>query len=370
MKKELQRWLKAWGLPLLGGALAGGILAFVVVNHALSSVTTQIINKQENLTLDENSAIIDAVRKVTPSVVSIVSSRNVESIFGGIIKQQGGGTGFIITADGLIATNKHVVEDSKADYTVLLPDGRSFEAKIAALDPMSDFALVKINVSNLPVVSLGSSKDLKVGQRVIAVGNAMGEYHNTVTSGIISAVDRVIVARSGRGMEKLEGVIQTDASINPGNSGGPLVNLRGQVIGINTAIDMGGQLIGFAIPVDSIKSAIDSYLKKGRIVRPRLGIRYTDITKEFAALNKMKITRGALITRGDRGELAVTPGGPADKAGLRENDIILAINGEEITPAKSLVTILQHYHPSDKIELTVNRAGKEFKVSVVLDELR
>lgn len=370
MKKQIKNLLKIWGPPLLGGALAGAFLALIIVNRGLSGVTTQVINKQENLTVEESSAVIEAVEKVMPSVVSVVSSRNVETIFGGIIEQRGGGTGFIITADGLIATNKHVVEDTRAEYTVLLPDGRSFEAKVAALDPLNDFAILKIEVSNLSVVNLGTSKNLKVGQRVVAIGNALGEYQNTVTSGIISAVDRVIIAQSGQGVERLEGVIQTDASINPGNSGGPLVNLGGQVIGVNTAVDMGGQLIGFAIPVDSIKSAIDSFLKKGRIVRPRLGVCYFNITNDFAALNKMKRTQGALIARGERGEAAVTPGGPADRAGLKENDIILAINGEEITPTKSLVTILQRYQPGENIELTVERAGREFKVTVTLDELR
>jgi len=231
---------------------------------------------------------------------------------------------------------------------------------------------VKINASNLKVIELGDSDRLKVGQQVIAIGNALGEYQNTVTKGIISAIGRTITAGGGDGTsEKLEGMIQTDATINPGNSGGPLVNLAGQVIGINTAIDLQGTQIGFAIPINSVKSALDSYATSGKISRPMLGIRYVNITKELAALNKLAVTQGALVTKGSNaGESAVTPGGPADKAGIKENDILVSIDGKEIDENNSIISLLRAYKPGDTITIKILRAGAEKQVQVKLGELK
>lgn len=356
----------------LFGGILGGVLLLGLVSWSgwYKGGTSTVINKNETVTLQEDSAIIDAVAKVSPSVVSIVSTRNVQSFFGNF-EQKGAGTGFVIKSNGLIATNQHVVS-IKAKYTVLTSDGKSYDAEVVAEDPLNDLALMKISANNLPVADLGDSDALKVGQRVIAIGNALGEYQNTVTSGVVSAIGRTIIAGSGDGTsEQLEGMIQTDAAINLGNSGGPLVNLAGQVIGINTAIDLQGNQIGFAIPINSVKSALDLYATAGKISRPMLGIRYINITKEIAALNRMDFTQGALVIRGDNvNELAVTPGGPADKAGIKENDILLSIDNQEINENSSIISILRKYKPGDTVTIKLLRGGKEIQVQVKLGEFK
>lgn len=326
--------------------------------------------KTEKLILEESSAITEAVKKVSPTVVSITTTKNVQDWFGRISEQEtGGGTGFIITSDGLIATNKHVVSDQSANYTIYTADGKEYKGEIQATDPFTDFAVLKIEASGLPVVDLGNSDDLAVGQWVIAIGNALGEFQNTVTVGVISAKERKITASGGGQSERLEGLIQTDAAINPGNSGGPLINLKGQVMGINTAVAGGAENIGFAIPINTAKKAIESIKKTGKISRPMIGIRYVAITKEIAQANNLSIDHGIWVLRGKNvSDVAVIPGGPADEAGIKENDIITALNGEEITEDNSLAKILRNYNPGDEIELTILRKEKESKVKLVLEE--
>lgn len=362
---------------MFGGILGGALLMSLAlwggwyggVNNSLPTNSSNNTTSQ-TVTLQEDSAIIDAVAKVSPSVVSIVSTRNVQSFFG-MVQEQGAGTGFVIKSTGLIATNKHVVSD-QATYKVLTADGKSYDATVVAQDPLNDLALVKINATGLKAVELGDSDKLKVGQQVIAIGNALGEYQNTVTRGIVSAIGRTITAGGGDGSsETLEGVIQTDATINPGNSGGPLVNLFGQVIGINTAMDLQGSQIGFAIPINSVKSALDSYATTGKISRPMLGIRYINITKELAALEKLEVTQGALVVKGSNAEQpAVTPGGPADKAGIKENDILVSINNKTINENNSIASLLRTYKPGDTVTIKLLRAGKELQVTVKLGELK
>lgn len=366
-------WYGMFG-GIVGGAL---LLAIVVWSGVYKNPTNLITGDNSNSTsqpakvvLQEDSAIINAVNKASPSVVSIVSTRNVQSFFGNF-EQKGAGTGFIIKSNGLIATNQHVVS-TQADYKVLTANGKSYDATVVAQDPLNDLALIKINASNLKVVELGDSDKLQVGQRVIAIGNALGEYQNTVTTGVVSAIGRTITAGGGDGTsETLEGMIQTDATINLGNSGGPLVNLAGQVIGINTAVDTQGSQIGFAIPINSVKSALDSYANTGKISRPMLGIRYINITKEVAALNNMDVTKGALVIRGEgANELAVTPGGPADKAGIKENDILVSIDGKAIDENNSIISLLRKYKPGDAVTIKLIRTGKEIQVSVKLGEMK
>lgn len=356
----------------LVGGVVGGLTVGWVIGVLGSGGITNVINTQQNITLQEDSAVIEAVARVAPSVVSIVSNRDVMTVFGGIFEEKGSGTGFIIRDNGLIATNRHVVADDKASYTVITSDGITYDAEVIAKDPFNDLAIIKIKTKDLPVADLGDSDALRVGQRVMAIGNALGEYQNTVTVGVVSAIGRVIVASSDSGYsERLEGMIQTDAAINLGNSGGPLVNMAGQVIGINTAIALQGSQIGFAISINSVKSAIESVLATGTIRRPMLGIRYIHITKEFAALNNLSVDRGALIVRGDRfGELAVTRGGPADQAGIEENDIIVSINDQEIGNNNSIITILCRYQPGDVVKIKLLRAGRQLEVSVKLGELK
>lgn len=382
-----KRGLKSLGIIILTIILAfvaGGVGSIVTDKYILpylSSIPALskysflqsdepiIIEKKEKITVTEESAIIESVKKISPAVVSIISSRDVRGFFGGIFEQKGGGTGFIITNDGLIATNKHVVANDKASYTVVTYDGKNYEAKVIARDPSNDFAVIKIKAENLPVVELGNSQDLQVGQRVIAIGNALGEYQNTVTVGVVSAIGRSVVAGGLYYTENLENVIQTDAAINPGNSGGPLINIRGQVVGINTAIDREGQLVGFAIPIDGIKSVIDSVIREGKIIRPFIGIRYIPITEELATLNDLPVKKGALIHTGDKNLLPVIPSSPAQKAGLKELDIITKINGEVIDTSHSLASLLQKYKPGDEVTLEVLREGETLEIKVVLGEM-
>ncbi len=337
-----------------------------IANVGLATTETKRIN------IEESSAVIDATTNVSPSVVSITTTKDVQTFFG-IAQQNGAGTGFIVTNDGYIVTNKHVASDKGATYTVFLNDGRNFDAKIVAQDPVQDLAVLKIDATGLPTVDLGDSDQLKVGQTVIAIGNALGQFQNTVTVGVVSAKERQINASGGNGTtEALENLLQTDAAINPGNSGGPLVNVAGQVVGINTAIaGNGAQGIGFAIPINSVKSAITSAEKTGTIKRPALGVRYVPITKEIADLNQLDVNHGALIVRGETpGAVAVLPGGPADKAGLVENDIILAVNGDLVDEQHSLISLISKYAIGDTVSLKILHRGEEKTLSVKLDELK
>lgn len=370
-----------------GGAFVVVFLILALLMGVIGSVATMVLlstnsswraklgindlalntTKTEKLILEESSAVTSTVDKVSPSVVSISTSTNVTDLFGRSYEQTGGGTGFIITSDGMIATNKHVVSDASATYTVFTSDGKNYPAKIVATDPFNDLAVIKIEASGLPVVDLGDSDKLQVGQWVIAIGNALGEFNNTVTVGVISAKDRKITASGGGSSENLEGLLQTDAAINAGNSGGPLVNLAGQVTGINTAVAGSAQGIGFAIPINSVKSALDSIKKTGKISRPMLGVRYLPVNKELAKANQLPIDHGAWVLPGTQsGEVAVVPGSPADKAGIVENDIITQIDGADITENSSLQKLLSKYNIGDEVELTILHKGDEKKIKLKL----
>lgn len=353
----------------LGGLAA--VVFYANQNHNLN--IPGVNNNTKTIQIKEDSDLIDVVEKVLPSVVSVISIKNVRGVFGTISQEKGGGTGFIITNDGLILTNKHVVADSTAEYYVFTNDGESYPAKVESLDPIMDLAIIKIDAQNLPVVEFGDSNDLEIGQRVIAVGNALGEFQNTVTSGIISALERSIQATDtlGQNAERLDGLLQTDAAINYGNSGGPLINLAGQVIGINTAVAslVESQGISFAIPVNFAKTALKSYQKYGEIVRAYLGIRFVPLTPEKAKANDLPTERGALIYAGS-GEPAVISGSPAAGIGLKEGDIITAVNDEKITATRGLVQLLQQYMPGDEVEIIYIRDKDTKKAKVVLSELR
>ena len=329
----------------------------------------------QNVKLEESSAVIDASKKILPAVVSISTSQKVSDYFGQVTDQEvSGGTGFIITSDGLIVTNHHVVS-TPGDYKVVLNDGRIFDATIQATDSLNDFAVLKIDAKDLPVVDIGSSDAMQVGQYVLAVGNALGEFNNSVSLGIVSAKGRSLDATGEDGSdEKLTDLIQTDASINPGNSGGPLVNMDGQVIGIDTAIASSGDSsssgsigVGFALPIDSLKSAIDSVRKTGKIIRPYLGVRYVPIDKSYQQLNNLPVDYGALVVPGSAGEVAVVPGSPADKAGIMQNDIILEINGDRIDSDNSIASRLSSYNVGDTVTLKVYRKGSDIDVKVTLE---
>jgi len=367
-------------LIFLAGAAGGvgGVLLFSADNGALAKklgVNGDLAiptTKTEKLVVEESNGIIDAVNKVSPSVVSITTQTTVQGILGAY-QTESAGSGFIITSDGLILTNKHVVADATAQYTVVTLDGKTYSATVQSQDPTMDLAVLKIDARNLPVVDLGDSDQLQVGQWVVAVGNALGQFQNTVTSGVISAKDRQIQASdsAGSSSETLSNLLQTDAAINPGNSGGPLVNLAGQVVGINTAVASDAQGIGFAIPINQAKSAIDSIKKTGKIVRPYLGVRYIEITPDIAKSSSLSVDHGALIEPGSGlTDFAVVPGSPADKAGLQANDIVLQVNGTDIDVNHSLIQLLQNFQVGDQITLKVLSKGSQKDVKVTLEQAK
>jgi len=337
--------------------------------------------------IEEESSTINVVDSVTPAVVSIivkqkqsdkVNSFN-EYFYGQVpsdnsksdeLVEVGAGTGFFVTSDGYVVTNRHVADTDGAVFTVITNDDKEYDAKVVDVDPFFDIAIMKIEGTNFPTVTFGDSKNIQVGQTVIAIGNALSQYQNTVTKGVVSGVNRRISAYDyTSGGEVIEGAIQTDAAINPGNSGGPLINLMGEVIGMNTAVSSGGQGLGFAIPVNEIQQAIESVQKEGRIVRPWLGVRFVIITADYAKEKGLSVTEGALITSDDSSE-AVVSDGPAAKAGLQKDDIIIKIDEQNLTEEKTLSQIVREHMPGDTLVMTVLRGEEEMEISVTLDEYK
>ncbi len=341
-------------------------------------------------------AIINAVRACSPSVVSIVISKNVPvyeqewvNPFGDLgpgfdiqvpqyvqkgskLQQIGAGSGFIVSADGLVLTNKHVVSDASAEYTVLTNDGNKYTAKVLALDPAQDLAVIKIQSSGTTFqpVTLGNSDGIQVGQTAIAIGNALGQFSNTVSVGIISGLQRTISASDqlSGSSETLENIIQTDAAINAGNSGGPLLNLKGEVIGINVAMAQGAQDIGFALPINLAKRDIDQVVKTNKIIYPFLGVRYVLIDSQVKQKYNLAVDYGALVLPGSNGEPAVTSGSAADKAGIKAKDVILELSGEKISTDNPLSKIILKYNPGDTVTLHILRGEKETTLDITLGE--
>lgn len=356
----------------------------------------------------QEEAMIKVVREVSPAVVSIVITKDIpvyetyyENPFGDIFgddlpfeievpmyrqkgtekKKVGGGTGFIISADGMILTNKHVVSEEKADYTVITNENKRYPARVLALDPFQDLAILQIENDKkitgqgdiaetpFPVVRLGDSSNLQIGQTVIAIGNALGEFRNTVSAGVISGLGRNVTASGGGFVETLEDVIQTDAGINKGNSGGPLLNLKGEVIGVNVAMAESAQSISFAIPINKAKRDIRQVKTMGKIVYPFLGVRYVSITAEVQEEKGLSVDYGALLVPGDNpDEPAVVSGTAAAKAGLKEGDIILEIDGIKINQDNLLSNLVRAHVPGDKIMLKVLRGKKELTLELILGE--
>ncbi|MFA5126692.1 MAG: trypsin-like peptidase domain-containing protein [Patescibacteria group bacterium] len=365
-----------------------------VVNDELQQINAPSLNGSGNNL--GTLSVADVVKKVSPSVVSIVIKKdisqnvqvnpffnffpdwmfvqpqNTQPNTSPNYQKVGGATGFIISADGLILTNRHVIADSAAKYSVILNGGQEYEAKVVGVDSFNDVGVVKIEAKNLPVVTLGDSDKLVIGQSVIAIGNALAEFSNTVTVGVVSGIGRSIVADDGAGSsESLKNVIQTDAAINPGNSGGPLLNLSGEVIGINTAVSSQGQLIGFAIPINSLKQIIASVQKNGQIIRPYLGVRYQMITAEIKQQNNLPLDQGALLVHGSQSsDAAVVSGSPADKAGLAEGDIIVSVNGKDLTGQYDLAEAISKFSPGDTITLKVWSKDKTHDVKITLDKYK
>lgn len=380
---------------LSGALIAAGLFGFFLSQGKLSTMMPEKgteVMEQKRIVTESDAMIVDTIEKSMPGVVSIIISKDVpklqrfQSPFGGFPfffenpsdnngssgsekKQVGSGSGLFVSSDGLIVTNKHVVSDLQAEYTVLVGE-KNYPAVVLARDPSNDIALLKIEGSEFTALPLGDSETLKVGETVLAVGNPLGEFANSVSRGIISGLRRTLTAGTGRGdSEQLLGIIQTDAAINPGNSGGPLLNISGEVVGINVAMAQGAENIGFAIPINQVKKVIDQVKTTGKISTAYLGVRYVPIDEQLKKDADLPFDSGVLIARGETiRDFAVMPGSPADKAGLMENDIILEINGTKIDAEHSLVSLLSQYAPNDEITLKIWHKGDTKDVKVVLEE--
>ncbi|MBY0310341.1 trypsin-like peptidase domain-containing protein [Patescibacteria group bacterium] len=390
---------------VLCGGIAGALVVLVVLFGIVFSnptVLTPLLPvatsaQTQVLTGEVGSATIipDMVSRVNDSVVSIVVTKDVpvyERYYeefnpwggwgggfaiprvreNGVEEQEvGGGSGFIVSSDGMVVTNRHVVNDTEARYSVITTSGESYPVEVLALDTQLDIAILKIselpaNVYLEPLI-FGDSTSLRLGESVVAIGNALAEFQNSVSVGVVSGLSRSIVATDGFGeSEALSEVIQTDAAINPGNSGGPLLNLAGEVVGVNVATSRGADNIAFALPAHVVRDVVESVKETGAIVRPFLGVRYVTVSQELQEVNNLSVDYGALVARGERPEaLAVMPGSPADRAGLRENDIILNIDGEDLR-GRDLATILRGKKVGQSISLTILSQGQERVITLVL----
>lgn len=322
-----------------------------------------------NSTNFTDGSIADVANKVSPSVVSIITETRTMSFWGQDSTSSAAGTGIIISGDGYILTNKHVI-DGANKVSVILYDGTTYsDVSIVTTDPLNDVAFLKVkDVSDLKSVTLGDSKTINVGQQVIAIGNALGQYQNTVTSGIISGTGRSVTASDGySSSETLTDMIQTDASINAGNSGGPLVNAAGEVIGINTAVSADGENIGFAIPISSVKGMLNNILETGSAKRAYLGLYYVNITPDIAAEYELPVNAGAYVYSNSK-YTAIAKDGPAAKAGIKEKDIITAVNGTKVGIAGSVSSLIGEFKPGDTVQLTILREGKQITVNITLGE--
>jgi S1-C subfamily serine protease len=401
MEKQIRKLLTIFLIISLSGAFTFGFLGGVLSSKYFVKEFLQSASPDQEVYFDQDSyedRIIGAVKKSEDSVISIIATKDLPVLeeyyinpFEGFFpdfdpfnfqfripqyRQKGteprevsSGTGFIIDPNGYIVTNRHVVEDTDAHYTVLMNDGKKYSAEIIARDAVEDFAVLKIDKTECSYLVLGDSNEVALGQTAIAIGNALGEFRNTVSIGVVSGLARSIQVFDNTGKQIiLNDVIQTDAAINRGNSGGPLLNLNGQVIGINTAMVSGAQNIGFAIPVNKIKKSIEQAIETGKIKIPYLGVRYVLVTPPVKEEKDLLIDYGALLIKGSKDEPAVEKDSPADKASLQEGDIILEVDGQKIDQKYQLATIIRQYNVNDTITLKVFRNDEIFDVEITLDE--
>jgi serine protease Do len=354
----------------LVGGFGGGWLQDYMAGEDSPLSVLQTAEEDGNTVVTANEESIATVAKsVSPSVVSIVtSSSQLSPLYNRTIEQEGAGTGMIVSSNGYVLTNKHVVAGADT-VSIVLRDGTIYKnVQVLGTDPLNDVAFLKIkNANDLPAVTLGDSKTVRIGQTVVAIGNALGQYQNTVTSGIISGTGRPVIASAdgtASGSESLNDLIQTDAAINSGNSGGPLLNLKGQVIGINTAIAQDAQGIGFAIPIGATKGILQHVIKTGKVERAYLGVQYVSITPEIRERYDLPVGKGDYIFA-QQGN-SVQSGGPADKAGVKNGDIITQVNGHKVGDVASVSSLVSEYEPGDKVNLTILRDGKTIKLTATL----
>ena len=382
-------------LLLVGGLLF--ILRDLVVVWLADATDTSVQAVEQRLTLTIDEQIINVVEQANHAVVSVIATRDVpvfsrtlETIdpFGGLFgrgitvpreSQQGteerrvaGGSGFLVNNDGLIVTNRHVVADHSARYSVLFADGSTYDVDVLARDAVIDIAVLQIIGDELPDVEplqFGDSDNLRLGQSVIAIGNALAEFNNTVSVGVVSGLSRTIDARGPRGViEQLDQVIQTDAAINLGNSGGPLLDASGRVVGVNVAASLAGENIGFALPSTIVQQIVSSVEETGQIIRPFLGVRHTTLTPHIAEIEGIEQNYGALVIPGvpdDPNGEAVMPGSAAAAAGIQVDDVIVAIDGRSLENV-SLAQVLRSKSVGETIEIQIWRAGEIVTVSATL----
>ncbi|MDE1941202.1 MAG: trypsin-like peptidase domain-containing protein [Patescibacteria group bacterium] len=326
---------------------------------------------QSSAALPQTTDIPDVVARTNPAVVSIVGTMTQNAIdpFTGKsqpVTQTLGGSGFLVSPDGLIVTNKHVIDSPDISYKVVTYDGKQFPMTVVAKDPVLDIALVRIKAGSLPYLSFADSSKVRLGQTAIAIGNALGQFQNTVSVGVISGLSRSVTAFDLSGQpEQYDELIQTDAAINPGNSGGPLLDSNGDVVGVNVAEAQGSQNINFAIPSNTVSADVQSVLASGKITRAQLGVRYVTVTPALRQALGLAASYGALVSAGVSGQPAVIPGSAAAKAGIRAGDIIQSINGISLKD-RSLSTALQGFKPGDKVSIGMVRNGKPFTVQAAL----
>jgi len=362
----------------LAGAVAGGSVAFVLARRVavvpptptppVQSIPTPApnVSAPAALSVQEESATVSVVASVGPSVVTVVNLGNPQrDFFGNLQQPQSLGSGVVVAPDGYVVTNNHVIADNQS-LSIITADGKKYDAELVGADELIDLAVLRIvGDAGLPMVELGDSDTLAAGQKVIAFGSALGEFKNTVTAGVISGLDRSI--DMGEGF-RMEGLIQTDAAINHGNSGGPLVNLQGQVIGINTLIIRGdgttmdvAEGLGFAIPGNTVRVVKEQLIQYGYVSRPYLGIRNQELTPGMARYYGLSVNQGTLVVR-------VVRGSPAEQVGLKPGDVLTAINEDTLDAEHPFVNVLLRHQPGETVTLHVNRYGEELTLQAVLTE--
>jgi 2-alkenal reductase len=371
-------------LSLLAGGVAGGLLGamaatWLMGQNQLIAISPAPVQPQVPLsptpippaslpsviTLQEESATTEVVKKVEPAVVTVVNLKMPQRDFWGDLTQPRSlGSGVIVDAQGYVVTNNHVVEGNES-LSVIMASGDKKDAELMGTDVFSDLAVLHIEGDQFPVAELGDSGQLQPGERVIAIGSALGDFRNTVTVGVVSGLERSIAVDESFAME---GLIQTDTAINHGNSGGPLVNLQGQIIGINTLIIRGDSYsrdvaegLGFAIPSNTVRLVVEQLIAEGRVSRPFLGISHQEVTPRLAAYYNLAVSHGLLV-------LQVGPATPASQAGLNVGDVIVAIGGDSINPENPFLNVLMRHQVGETVTLSVNRFGRELTLEVTLEE--